>query len=186
MKILKIIFLSIVALTIILLLGIANYGGFTKITFSESKTGGEKMVYLHHKGGYDEAGEIIQKMAYQLENEGIKSTKGFGIYYDNPRFVKKIDLRSDIGCIIENTDTIKIYKLHSSYLIKTSEVKNYLITEFPYKGSISLLFGVLRVYPAMTKYIRDNGYSEKGPVIEIYDRSRHKISFRKELIKKGR
>ncbi len=36
------------------------------------------------------------------DNYSIETTKGFGLYYDNPQDVDKDKLRSIVGCIVES------------------------------------------------------------------------------------
>ena len=184
MKTLKIIVGVIVAVTILLVLVIANYGGFTKVNVLVKEDGGEKLVYEKFMGFYSKTAEVAQKLQYQLEKENVVTFRGFGIYYDNPRFVKKDSLHSDIGCILENADTSRIYWLKGKFNIKTCPVRNYITAEFPFKGKMSIMFGVLKVYPAMMKFVKDNNFDEKGPIMEIYDMPNHKILYRKEAVKK--
>ena len=184
MKTVKIILGIIVTITLILVFLIANYGGFSKVKFLVKEDGGEKLVYVNMKGGYDNAGAVIRDLEYKLKNENVVTYKGFGIYYDNPRFVKKNELRSDIGCILESVDTGKVFWLKAKFAIKPCPVRKYITAEFPYKGKFSIMVGVLKVYPTMMKFVKDNNFDEKGPIMEIYDLPNHKILYRKEAIKK--
>ena len=168
MKTVKIIVGVIVAITVFLVLAIANYGGFTKVNVQVKEEGGEKLVYEKVLGSYNKTGAVAQKLQYRLEKENVVTLKGFGIYYDNPRFVKKDSLHSDVGCILENADTCRIYWLKGKFNIKTCPVKNYITAEFPFKGKMSIMVGVLKVYPALMKFVKDNNYDEKGPIMEIY------------------
>jgi effector-binding domain-containing protein len=47
---------------------------------------------------------------------------------------------------------------------------------------MSIMISVIKVYPALMKYVKDNGYSEIGPIMEIYDMPNNKILYRKEAI----
>jgi effector-binding domain-containing protein len=185
MKTVKIILGIIVSITVIIVLIFANYSGFSKVSFQVKKEGGEKLVYQEVKGSYDQIGSVISKIEFQLKNENVLPIKGFGIYLDNPRFVEKSKLRSEAGCILETADTSKTYWLKAKFKIKTFPVKNYITAEFPYKGKMSIMISVLKVYPALMKYVKDNGYSENGPIMEIYDLPNNKILYRKEAIKIG-
>ena len=184
MKIVKIIIGIVIGITLILVLGIANYGGFTKIKVYEQEVGSEKLVYVSLRGSYSNTSAAINDLEYKLKKEGVETFKGVGIYYDNPRFVKEGSLRSDVGCVLESTDTSKVFWLRAKFSIMSLPKRKYISVEFPFKGSPSIMLGVLRVYPALNKYVKDNGYSEKGPIMEIYDRLNHKIIYRKEAIKK--
>ncbi|MEI8273291.1 MAG: GyrI-like domain-containing protein [Paludibacter sp.] len=184
MKTVKIIVGVIISITLILLLAIANYGGFTNVNVVQKEEGGEKLVYEKFLGSYDKTGSVAQKIQYQLEKENVVTFKSFGIYYDNPRFVKKDSLHSDVGCILENADTSKTFWLKGKFNIKTCPVKKYISAEFPFKDKMSIMLGVLKVYPALMKFVKDNNFDEKGPIMEIYDMPNHKILYRKEAVKK--
>ncbi|MDP4239191.1 MAG: hypothetical protein Q8904_06950, partial [Bacteroidota bacterium] len=110
----------------------------------------------------------------------------FGIYFDNPQKVEQSKLRSEVGCILENADTSKVFWLKARFNIKTYPVKRYITAEFPFKGRMSILIGILKIYPALTKYAKKNGYGETGPIMEIYDMPNNKILYRKEAVKIAR
>jgi hypothetical protein len=105
------------------------------------------------------------------------------MYYDNPQKVEKSKLRSEVGCILEKKDIDKLPTLEKKYTVRTLLEKDYIITDFPYKGKASIFFGIMKVYPALNTYVKQNGYKEDGPIMEIYDVPNNKISYRKELIK---
>ena len=118
---------------------------------------------------YKQTPAVSDKVYYSLLNDyGIATTKGFGIYYDNPKEVEKSKLRSEIGCIVENLDSVTIDKLSNKFQIKTQPFKNYITTEFPFKGKLSVMFGIMKVYPALEKYLKEHKYSD-SPIMEIYD-----------------
>ena len=182
MKTIKIILIIIVSLTVIIVLLFANYGGFSKVNFQIKEEGGEKLVYQEITGPYAQTGTVINKLHYNLKNDNVETFKSFGIYYDNPRFVEKSKLHSEAGCILETADTGKVFWLKAKYDIKICPVKKYITSEFPYKGKMSIMISVIKVYPALMKYVKDNGYSEIGPIMEIYDMPNNKILYRKEAI----
>ncbi|MCK4662032.1 MAG: GyrI-like domain-containing protein [Bacteroidales bacterium] len=163
----------------------AYYGGFKKINISISKSGGEVLIYEKIQGDYRQSGVIMDKIYNSLLNENkIETFKGFGIYYDNPQKVEKSKLRSEAGCVLEKNDIDKLSILENKYTIRTFPKKEYITTEFPYKGKISIFFSIMKVYPALNKFAKQNGYNEESAVMEIYDVPNKKVLYRKELIKK--
>jgi hypothetical protein len=40
----------------------------------------------------------------------------------------------------------------------------------------------MKVYPAIEKFVEENGYKKEGAVMEIYDVPNKKIVYRKEII----
>ncbi len=179
----KIILLIISILIITIIVVYAYYGGFKGINFSVKEQGGETLVYENMTGDYKQTPAVSDRVYYSLLNDyGIATTKGFGIYYDNPKKVEKSKLRSEIGCIVENIDSATIDRLSGKFLIKTYPYKSYITTEFPFKGKLSVMFGIMKVYPALEKYLKDHGYSD-SPIMEIYDVPNKKIIYRIETLK---
>jgi len=181
MKIVLITFLILIALFLIIY---TYYGGFKKIDFVISEQGGETLVYENLTGDYKQSPVIMDKVYYSLiNNDKVETYKGFGIYYDNPKNVETSKLRSEIGCILEEKDSLKVNDLKSKYNIKTYPKGSYIVTEFPFKGKISVIIGLMKVYPSLTNYLKKQGYGEKGAVMEIYDTPNKKIVYRKEIVK---
>ncbi|MFW6222251.1 MAG: hypothetical protein ACOC3T_01430, partial [Bacteroidota bacterium] len=58
----------------------------------------------------------------------------------------------------------------------------YIVAEFPFKGKLSIIFGIMKVYPSIEKFVKKKGYSNDGAVMEIYDVPNKKILYRKEII----
>lgn len=180
----KIALIIIVVLILTILLFYSYYGGFYKIQITTEKQGGETVVYQEITGDYRQSGQVMDKIYYSLLNDyKITTYKGIGIYYDNPQKVEKDKLRSEAGCIIEENDYTKLSDLPENFKIKRIDTKEYITTSFPYKGKMSVMFSIMKVYPALQKYTADNGFNEEGAVIEIYDIPNKKIFYRKEIIK---
>lgn len=179
-------------LTLIIITGLATltiafygyYGGFVKISIKESECGGETLVYEDMKGDYSQSGKVSDKVYHTLlEKHNITTYKGFGIYFDNPREVAKEDLRSMVGCILEEEDIDKVELLQADIKIRRYPATRYITAEFPMKGFPSVILGIFKVYPALQEYCNANGYSVNTPVMEIWDKPNKKIIYRKEIIK---
>jgi effector-binding domain-containing protein len=182
MKTMKTIIIIAVVIIILFLSFYAYYGGFKNIKTRIEEQGGETLVFEKIQGDYRQSGKVMDSIYYKLLNqEKIETYKGFGIYYDNPQKVEKSKLRSEAGCILENQDEGKVDELNGQYNIKTFPKKQYMIAEFPYKGKLSVMFSMMKVYPALNKYAEENGYQKDTPVMEIYDVPNNKIIYRKEI-----
>lgn len=174
--------IAIISLIVLALLFVAYYGGFKEIKFKTSIQGGEILVYENLTGDYSKSGEVIDRVYKSLlNNEKIKTTRGFGIYYDDPKKVDKDKLKSEVGCIVDGIDSVKMADLQKKYKVKICPKGKYLTTEFPHKNVMSIMFGIMKVYPAMNKYVQENGLTEKGAVMEIYDIPNKVIQYRKEV-----
>jgi len=176
----KILFVSFLLLILI----ISMYcGAFVKIEIKEEKVGGETIVYEEMVGDYKNSGKVMDKIYYDLlESYSIETYKGVGIYYDNPQVVEKDKLRSEIGVVIEEKDLNNLEEVRKEYRVKQIEEKNYVVSKFPYKGQLSIMFGIMRVYPRINKYLDKHNISQDGFVMEIYDTPNKVIEYRKEII----
>jgi len=184
MKVLKILLIVLGLFIAIVVIAYAFIGGFAKIDIQEKQTGGEVLVYQEMTGDYSKSALVMDQVYNTLLNDfKIETTKGFGEYYDNPAVVEKEKLRSDIGCILEPKDTGRVAKLEGKFKIKSCPEGNYIVTEFPFKSKLSVFVGIMRVYPAINKYIKEKGYSEEGSIMEIYDVPKKKIIYRKQINK---
>jgi hypothetical protein len=175
----------LVLLATLLLIVFIYFDGFRKVKVTITKDGGEALVYEEFIGDYKLCGKVMDKIYYSLlEEHKIETFKGFGIYYDNPQKVEKSKLRSEVGCVLEDTSEEVIERLAGKYNIKLFPSKDFMLAEFPYKGKLSVMMGIMKVYPAINKFAKENGFDEDGWVMEIYDIPGKKISYRRELINK--
>ncbi|SKC23429.1 GyrI-like small molecule binding domain-containing protein [Alkalitalea saponilacus] len=174
------IILSIILIGLLLIS--AWYGGFYNIRFKTTQCGGETVAFLPHKGDYKRTGKVMDEVYYTLLNEfKIETFKGVSIYYDDPDNTPTSELRSEVGCVIENPDLELIEKISQKFQVKVVPKREYLTTEFPYKGKPSVIVGVIRVYPAIKKQTRQNNLPENGHIMEIYDIPNKKIVYRKAM-----
>lgn len=170
----------------ILTLGIilCYFNAFKTIECTIVEEGGEIIVYESRVGDYKQSGEVMDRVYKTLiDSFGLQTYKGFGLYYDNPKEVETSQLRSDVGCILEDKDFARIPDIEREMAVSVIPKQQYIVAEFPYKGQLSVLFGIFKVYPALSEYVEQNGYRSDTPVIEIYDVPNKKIVYRKAVHK---
>ena len=181
----KAVLIILAVLVVLLIVVYAYYGGLRKISFSIENQGGETVVYENLTGDYSQTAKVSDKVYYSLLNEDkVATTRGIGIYYDNPKKVEKSKLRAEVGCIVENVDGAVLAGLSEKYQVKTLPVSTFVVAEFPFKGKLSVLFGIMKVYPALEKFNKEHGYIE-SPITEIYDVPNKKITYRQETKKEN-
>ncbi|MCU0848407.1 MAG: GyrI-like domain-containing protein [Spirochaetes bacterium] len=162
----------------------AVYSGlFTGVVITEKSIGPLKLVYEEHVGDYRESGRIQNTVYRELASAGIMTKKGFGIYYDDPKTVPAEKLRSRVGCVLESEDYGKIPVPGKKFKIMDLPEKKCVYAEFPHRTWLSILFGISRVYPAMSEYVRAKGY-RFSEVIEIYDVPMKKIEYAMAAVKR--
>ena len=165
----KVVGVIVGVIIVIFIVFLGYYGLFTKITVEEKSLDSFWMVYQKHIGEYKGVGPIMDAIYNDLkDNHSISTTRGFGIYYDNPREVPKEKCRSIAGCILENVDVSKLGELKEKYFVREYPASNIVTAEFPFKGTMSIFMGIFKVYPKLGKYIKEKGY-EYHPMFEIYD-----------------
>ncbi|GAB6121272.1 GyrI-like domain-containing protein [Dysgonomonas termitidis] len=184
-KIVKILLALIFGIIILLVAIYAYYGGFRTVNFEVKEAGGEVFVYENVTGDYSQSPVVMDSIYYALLNDyKIGTTKGAGMYYDNPQQVEKSKLRSEIGCILDTyPDSMQMVVLSNRFKVKVLPKGNYIVGEFPNKGMISTIVGIMKVYPALTKYIETAGYKKDEPVMEIYDVPAKVIIYRQSVSK---
>ena len=178
MKIVKILLFIIVAIIAIFTAVYAYYGGFTKIAFEQAELGGETIVWEEMIGDYKDSPIVMDKVYNSLLSDfNISTTRGFGIYYDNPQMVDPNKCRSDLGCIVDNIDSTSLSAIEAKFKVKKLEYHKCVVAVFPYKGQMSVVVGLTKVYPALNEYIKNNNIAN-GPVMEIYDIANKTITYR--------
>lgn len=162
---------------IALLIFLAQNGFFTKVLVEEKEVGPYVLIYEEHTGDYAGMKDVTYRVYNKLLNEDkIMTTKGFGIYYDNPRNVPKDKLRSIGGCILDEKDYDKIAVLEKKYKIKKIEKQRSLVADFPFRNRMSIIMGIMKVYPEMNEYVSSKHY-QFAEVMEIYDMPNKKITY---------
>jgi len=170
------------ALVMVVVLLLLYYGGFSPIRFEKVPAGGETVVYQEGRGDYRKSGELMDSIYERLiEAASIKTYRGFGIFYDNPKSIPTDRLSYDAGCILDESPEGAVEKLGTDFQVKTIEPREAVVTEFPFRGKLSVILGIMRVYPALNRYITENKFPDSGPIMEIYDVPAQKIVYRKFL-----
>ena len=182
MKTLKIILIVCISVIAVCTGIYAYFGGFKNIEFETLEQGGEILAYEEVIGDYSQTAEVTNRVYnYLLDEHDIETFKGFGIFYDNPETTDRDRMRSESGCIIQNADSSKLADISGKVKIKRAAKGNYIVTEFPYKGAMSIMVGIMKVYPAMAKYAIENGIKDENPIMEIYDVPSKKIIYRRQF-----
>jgi hypothetical protein len=138
MKILRRILIVIAVLVLLTIIALWYVGLFSKVTVEDKKAGGYYLAGQKFVGPYMKVAETMNRVDKICHDNGISCTKGFSVYYDNPKTVPADSLRSFVGNIIEGKDTIKLAELQiKGLIIDTFEVSQALVIELPIKNSIS-------------------------------------------------
>ncbi len=186
MKFLKSFFKNLAILVgVLVVLALINrryLGGFNKVEVKEQMMGPYTIAYTEFVGDYSKVWPSMDKVYLALSGAGILSATGVGIYYDDPTVISWENLRSDVGAIVVGNEITKVPQ-SAELKIKNIGGKMSMVAEFPIKNSVSYMAGVIKVYPALKKYMIAKGYSSEVPVMELYDMVAKKIYYVIEITK---
>lgn len=182
-KLLVLVFILLVIAAVGLGVWLYTMDFFKPVKIIERPVGPITFVYAKHTGDYSKVGPVMDKVYNRLVSEfGIKTTRGMGIYFDNPKTVRTQDLRSEVGCILDGKDAQKAAIVMTKMPVKIMFKKNYCTATFPYKNKASIILGIMKVYPEIGDYMKTKGY-QSAPAIEIYDLSKKTILYAFEIKK---
>ena len=155
---------------------LSYYDFFAKVEIREREMGPFYFAFDKHQGEYQKIGPVFSKLYYRLMNDNIESKQGLGIYFDNPRVVEKINLRSIAACIVDGSKPENRSVLERKYM--TGEIPKSVcaVAEFPYKGNLSVFLGVMRVYPKLMAWLSEKKCPDM-PLLELYDQEAGKIFY---------
>ena len=177
MKIFRIILTTLGAFLIVGGLFSWYIGFFKTIKIKEKEAGDYRIIGLKTTGSYSVTGKSMLNVEEILKKFGISSKKEFGIYYDNPEVTPAKNCRSYVGAILEEKDFDRVSELVSAGLeVDTVEKTKTVIAEFPLRNALSYMVGAMKVYPLLSKYMKEKNYTCKL-TMEIYDLQNKKIIY---------
>jgi hypothetical protein len=179
--------LVVLAVLAIIVFGILHFHGFfIEPQITEKEIGPYTVASTRFVGSYSKVGPVMEKVDAWLRSININSTKGIGLYYDDPSKVEASKLRSDVGDILEDIDNNDLNKISEKYDIKNIQKTKAVVTEFPIRSMLSYMIAPTKVYPVLNKYWQEKGYekTENGYIIEIYDVQNKTIQFIMPIIEK--
>lgn len=158
-----------------------RFGAFVPVRPATETIESVWIAYNTHSGPYQLIGPVCDGVCTALnETQGIATELGFGLYFDNPRKVAKDQLRSLGGCIVPADKAQGLTNQTLPFRIASLPGGRAVVVHFPFRGRMSIMMGVMRVYPAMNRYFTEAGVPE-GPIMEIYDMAAGEIRYVRPL-----
>ncbi|XP_037627015.1 testis-expressed protein 264 [Sebastes umbrosus] len=145
----------------------------TKVTFA----------YKFKQGPYQGSAPLF-KESHRI---GPKLTC-IGVFYDDPKKVPGPQCRYVVGSILSEGDNkadeelLKSYETSGFNVFSFPEVTHVVTTSFPLRTFFSVLLGIRRVYPRLTRYIKERRLCAH-PFLEIYREGQ--IQFMAPLARQG-
>lgn len=164
---LKKLILALAALTAMLTLVWAYYGGFASpAPVTEGVAGPYYIAYISHTGPHKKIGDVLGRLKDAIETAGITEYRAGGLFYDDPKIAGEEKCRSEAIAVLKKSDWEKL-KGHAVLKTRVLERRSYLVTSFPFRGMLSVMAGVMKVYPLYADFSRANNiapyvYREKN------------------------
>jgi hypothetical protein len=174
MKLLKIFGVLLALLIILIIASMVKYGYFTKIVVNDETIPAMNIIAVPHTGPYQNVGPAMGKLYAATQEAKLEGKVGIGIYYDNPQDVPADSLRALVGQILAEEDSLKLDSVKTEFTRVSIPEMSAKVVHFPYKGQLSIIFAVMRVYPALAKM---SDLSISTATIEMYDIQGKEIRF---------
>lgn len=156
---------------------LAWYGYFSTVSVREKPVGPYTLVYKVYVGSSSGVGPLLTEIRLSLINEfRVHNPIGFGLYYDDPKTTPAGQCRILVGCIVEDDQDGDMRAISEKYSVARFPRGMAVVADYPYRNNLSVLFGMLRGYPALLAYV-DGHQLPRRPVLEMYDASRGRIRY---------
>ena len=121
------------------------------------------IAYVEHVGSYSGIpfGEYMEKLyGWAKEKKVMPGFHPLGLYHDDPKTTPPEECRTEIA--------IPIYgKVKASGDIKIKKLPAMKVASYSHKGPAS---EYQKSYDKLNAWLRENGYTVSGPVIEVYSK----------------
>ncbi len=177
MKSFHVLFIALGIIGIIILYVIWNIGLLKPVIIEQMETPQIQVLFKKHQGPYHDVGKVFEDVENTLAKLSIKCDQTFGRYYDDPNEVEPERTRADIGCVVQNTNT-----LPTSEGLEAETIEPYLAMIGIFEGAPWLT--AFKVYKTLKKesYQRNLMIDNDSPVFETYEKTptgfRTKVFFR--------
>jgi len=155
--------------------GVAWWAGFfDKVELEEATVGPYHLLYREHRGPYEQVKFVMRDVfLYYRSIYKADPHTGFGLFYDSPGSVPSDSLRSEVGCL---TDSL-LPSPEEPYMSRTMEPVRALVATFPLRSFFSYMSGVMKAYPALERYLEEEGIEARGPIMELYELRERRIRY---------
>lgn len=173
----KIIITFLIMAATVFLGGFYYYGGLSNIRIEERTLGPFIVIYEKNNGDYQKSNMAIKKLIKMAQENGVSPQAGFGMYQDVVSGEPQNDMQNESGIIINNQDAGRLQHILDE-TVHQREISSFeaIMGEFPFKGTASMLLGVWKVYPRLSKYLAGKRL-KKGASFEIYDMAKKKTIY---------
>jgi hypothetical protein len=136
------------------------WGGFSTVNLSEGKGGPYHYAYVEHTGDLAKLAEKQQSVYRELRTQGIQAGKAITILYDDPRTVKKSELRSRTGYLIPENAKV-------TAPLKIGDIPERAVVTATVKAGMLLAPG--KAYKGLDDYLKSHHQTIRMPTVELYE-----------------
>lgn len=120
------------------------------------------MLFKTHTGPYHKITPVLEEVEAFAKTQGL-NCQSFGEYFDDPRVVEEIRLKSHGGCIVDS-NAIEIKSLPEGFRQELRPATKYIKAEFDGSPAIS----PYKVYPKIQDFAFQSRLTLTPSIIEIY------------------
>jgi len=175
MKIAKVLGAIALIVVVLIVVTMVRFGWFTKIEIMDETVSPMTLITAFNQGEYAAVGPVMADLYNSASDVGVTSEVGVGIYYDNPDSVSVDSLRALVGMEIADSSLSLVDSISGDYRIIEVPEMTAKVVHFPYKGQLSILFAIMKVYPELKNQFGDAVSS--SPIFEVYDIPNREIRF---------
>ncbi|MGI5826810.1 MAG: GyrI-like domain-containing protein [Patescibacteria group bacterium] len=171
-KVLKVLFVSFTVLLLTVVAVLSYHGFFSTPQVTEKEVGPYLVAVKHFTGSYYKVGPTMTEVDTWLRENGVNSTKGIGLFYDDPAKVPENQRRSAVGNVLEGVDESTLAKIKEKLEVIEIKPSRAVVVEHPIKTPLSYMLAPMKVYQEINRYWTNKGYppeTEGSFSIEIYD-----------------
>lgn len=154
MKFVKIVFfLAVLSLG----LGLVTYGylgGFGSVEVSEADFSSKEVIFVTHKGPYENLSQSWSDFQKKWEKAGLKDCDSLAVYLDAPDTAPE-KLRSILACNVSHLEQSQKESLKTAFSSFVLPGSKALTSSFPFKNEFSYFLGPMKVYPEMQRVLTD-------------------------------
>lgn len=144
-------------------------GVFDKVDLEKRSSPSYLVAGYNFKGSYQQIGPIMGEVDSLLRLIGVNSTKGFGIYFNDPNTTPEAELESYVGNVIEGDSRNRIEEILSLGLqVDTIPAGTAWVASMAIRSQFSYMVGPIRAYPMLEEAVKEAD-DEVSLVYEIYD-----------------
>ncbi len=134
-------------------------GALSPVEITEREMGPYQFVYVQEPST-DAAriGELTRALGERLEAAGITQRRPAQEYYPVGR-----GIQNQIGFLVEQAVNREVLGIETFF--RPIAVQRYMVVEFPFRNSLSLVVGFFRVEPAFRQYSAQKKYAETSAMV---------------------